>query len=115
MLGFCTIVIMLAIGYAYLTEGMFTGFLMCVNVLIAGLVAFNFWEPLAAAMASGFQGGFLAGYEDMLALAVLFCGTLGALRTLTNNLTNTRIEFHEALQAAGGAFFGMLTGYLTAG
>ena len=115
MLGFLSVLMMLALGYAYLVEGVFTAFLMCCNVVGAGLVAFNLWEPLADQLEPMFRGTFLAGYEDAISLVLLFSATLGLLRVVTNNLANTRIEFDERFQFIGGALFGMATGYLTAG
>jgi hypothetical protein len=115
MLAILSILIMLALGYAYLVEGLFTGFLMFCNVFLAGLIAFNFWEPLANQMDMLFLGSFLHGYEDWIALTGIFCLSLGLLRTLTHSLDNTLIEFDEHLQKAGGAIFGLVTGYLVAG
>src|SRR5438105_4805759 len=112
MLEALTILIMLAGAYVYLTEGLFTASVMCANVLAAGLVAFNFWEPIAGwlgAQASGFE------YGDALCLVTLFCLTLGLLRLATNTMAPLQVEFHPALQSAGGAVFGLLTGYLVAG
>jgi hypothetical protein len=115
MLAFLTILMVLALGYAYLVEGIFTAFLMCCNVMASGLVAFNFWEPMADQLESMFRGTFLQGYEDALSLVLIFTITLGLLRVITNNLANTRIEFDERAQGIGGAIFGLATGYLTAG
>ena len=115
MLAFLTLLMVLALGYAYFVEGIFTGFLMCCNVFISGLVAFDFWEPIADQLEPSFRGTFLQGYEDALALVLLFTVTLGALRVLTNNLSNSRIEFDERAQGIGGAILGIMTGYLTAG
>jgi hypothetical protein len=110
MLQFCTVVIMLALGYAYLVEGLFTACLMCINVIGAGLIAFNFWEPLANLLDPA-----LGGYEDSLCMVLLFCVTLGGLRTLTNLAVATEVDFPIALQRGGGALFGLLTGYLVTG
>ena len=77
MLAFLTLLMVLALGYAYFVEGIFTGFLMCCNVFISGLVAFDFWEPIADQLEPSFRGTFLQGYEDALALVLLFTVTLG--------------------------------------
>ena len=110
-----TIVIMLAVGYAYLREGVFSGFCMCFNTFLAGLIAFNYWEPLADLLDPTFNGMFLQGYEDALCLVALFCGTLGVLRTVTNAVARTEMKYPMWLRQAGGAFFGLATGYLVAG
>ena len=115
MLAFLTIVIMLAVAYAYLREGMFTACAMCINVFAAGLVAFNFWEPLADFLDPLLSENFLAGYEDSLCLVFLFCITLGLLRLATNNMAHKEIEYPPALLRGGAAAFGLVTGYLVAG
>src|SRR6266446_1995301 len=115
MLAFLTIVIMLAVAYAYLREGMFTACTMCINVFAAGLVAFNFWEPLADLLDPLFADNFLAGYEDSLCLVVLFCLSLGLLRLATNSLATKEIEYAPALLRGGAVAFGLVTGYLVSG
>ena len=112
MLGFLTVLMMLVVGYAYFVEGLFTAAVMSCNLIGAGLVAFNFFEPVADQL-DMLMGG--TGYEDALCLVGIFCATLALLRTLTNNLANTELEFHPAIQRFGGALFGLFTGYLAAG
>jgi hypothetical protein len=115
LLGLITILIMLGLAFVYLREGLFTAFLMSVNVVLAGLVAFNFWEPLANLLGQALAASFLAGCEDFFCLLFLFCAALGLLRTITNALANAEIAFPDLLQRGGGAFFGMVTGYLASG
>ncbi|HEV3257573.1 MAG TPA: CvpA family protein [Gemmataceae bacterium] len=112
MLEGMTILIMLACAYVYLTEGLFTASVMCCNVLAAGLVAFNFFEPI-----SGWIEGQSTGFEyaDALCLIVLFWLTLGLLRLATNSLAPLQIEFPPALQSVGGAALGLVLGYLVSG
>lgn len=115
MLAFFTLLIMLACGYAYLVEGLFTAFVMCCNVFLSGLIAFNFWEPVANQLDTLFARSFMEGYEDWLTLVLLFSVSLGFLRALTNTLDNTLIDFDETVQRVGGAIFGVITGYLVSG
>jgi hypothetical protein len=110
-----TLIIMAAVGYAYLREGLFTGFAMFFNVFFGGLIAFNFFEPLADMLEPVLKNSFLKGYEDFFCLIILFSLTTGALRTLTNALANAQITFPEMLQRGGGVVFGLATGYLTCG
>jgi hypothetical protein len=110
-----TVFIMLAVGFVYFKEGLFTALTMCCNVFIAGLVAFNFFEPLANLLEGPLADSFLAGFEDAICLIVLFCLTLGILRLITNNLANALIDYHQLPQQGGGTVFGLLTGYLVAG
>jgi uncharacterized membrane protein required for colicin V production len=115
MLGFLTILIMLAVTYAFWREGVLSAFVMGFNVLLAGLVAFNFFEPIASELDSMLAGSFLHGYEDSFSLMVLFCATLVFLRWLTNALVRTMVEYHPILQQGGSVVFGLMTGYLVAG
>lgn len=115
MLGFLSLLIIGVVAYAYLNEDMVTSFAMFFNVFLAGLVVFNFWEPLADQLEAQFQGTPLLGYEDALALVLLFCPTLGLLRLVVNSLSPERLDFPTAVQQGGSVFFGALTGYLVSG
>jgi hypothetical protein len=88
--------------------------MMC-NVFAAGLVAFNFWEPIAAELDPLLAGTFLHGYEDSVCLVLLFALTLGLLRLATNNLANRMVEYHPVLQQGGSVVCGLITGYLASG
>ena len=115
MISFLTIFMMLGVGYAYLREGLLTAFAMLCNVLLAGFITFNFWEPLADILAPAFSGMFLAGYEDFICMMGLFAVTLGVLRTATNVLANVLVQFPLTIQRTGGFLVGMLVGYLAWG
>jgi hypothetical protein len=105
----------LAVAYAYFREGLMTAVTMMINVLLAGLITFNFYEPLAAEMESALAGSFLAGFEDALCLFGLFTLSLGALRAITHNLASSELALPPAVQQGGAALFGLLTGYLVVG
>jgi hypothetical protein len=115
MLAAFTIFIMLAVGYAYFREGLFTAFTMCCNVFIAGLIAFNFWEPLADLLDKPMSTTFLKGYEDAFVLVGLFVLSLGLLRLVTNSLDPVVVDYPPVAQQFGGVLFGFLTGYLACG
>ncbi len=115
VVGFLTVLIMGGVTYAFWREGLLTALTTAVNVFLAGLVAFGFWEPIAAQVGPALAGSFLQGYEDAICLVTLFALTLGLLRFLANNLANTHLEYHPLLRQAGTVVFGMLTGYLAAG
>ncbi len=110
-----TFAIALAVAYAHLREGLMTGFTMTVNVLIAGVVTFSFWEPIADQLEPLFKDSFLAGTEDAICMVFLFALSLGLLRVATNSLAPKEPEFPATVQRVGGAFFGLISGYLVAG
>jgi hypothetical protein len=115
MILFLSIAVMLAVAYVYFREGILTAVTMLVNVFIAGLVAFNFYEPLADGLESMFAGSFLEKTEDALALFGLFAGSLGLLRLATHNLATSELGLPALGQQVGAGVVGLLTGYLLAG
>jgi hypothetical protein len=115
MLIFLSILVMLAAGYAMVQEGAHAAFLMLCNVFLSGVVAFNFFEPLAREIEPIFADGVLAGLEDAFCLLGLFAGTLGLLRWATNALCPNHPEYHPLGNQIGAGLFGLMTGYLLAG
>jgi uncharacterized membrane protein required for colicin V production len=115
LVSFFTFVIMLAGAYAFWRQGVLPAFAMAVNVLLAGLVAFNFFEPAAAQLESMLTDTFLQGYEDSFALIALFSITLLFLRWASNELIHTLIIYNPIIQQGGAVLFGVLAGYLVAG
>jgi uncharacterized membrane protein required for colicin V production len=115
MLVIFTVLIMLIVAYALFSQGLLTAFTMLVNVFLAGLVAFNFWEPLAGLLAQQLGSTPVRGFEDWICLVGLFCITLVALRVATSLLAGIELELPPALQQGGGAVCGLVTGYLAAG
>jgi uncharacterized membrane protein required for colicin V production len=115
VLGFLTVIIMLGAAYAFFRQGVLAAFAMTVNILLAGLIAFNFFEPIADQLTSMLEGSFLQGYEDSFCLVAVFSLTLAFLRWASNDLIHTVIEYHPAIQQGGAVVFGLLAGYLVAG
>jgi hypothetical protein len=115
MLILFTIALMLICAFVYLREGLFTAVCMCVNVLLSGLIAFNFFEPLADGIESLFERTWLQGYEDFGCMVGIFCVCLAILRNLTNRMNNEEVEYQPTLNALGAAAVALVTGYLLAG
>jgi hypothetical protein len=115
MLILLTLAIMGAVGYAFLREGLLSSLVSIFNILLAGLFAFEFFEPLAAELDTAFSGSFLAGYEDALCLVVLFCVPLGILRLITSNLASSQIDLPAVAHQIGSVLCGLVAGYLVAG
>ncbi len=115
LLGFLTFFLMVVVAYAYWREGPLTAFAMCCNTILAGLAAFNFWEPIADLLDPVLADNFLRGSEDGLALMVIFLPTLALLRWATNTLASTYMEYPSLLNRGGSVFFGLACGYFAAG
>jgi hypothetical protein len=115
MLVLFTLIIIGIVAFMQYRNGLFTSAAMIVQVLIAGLVAFGFWEPIADELEASLANGSLAGYEDAIALVGLFSLTLAGLRLVTNRLNKAMIDFNWTVQQIGGPAAGVVTGYLVAG
>jgi uncharacterized membrane protein required for colicin V production len=115
MLIFLTILMILIVVYSLWGEGVVTAFTMAVNIFLAGLLAFNFFEPVADYLEPMVRDTFLEGYEDFLVLLIVFCTVLGVLRLISNSIVNTQIDQYPMLQQVGTLFFAALAGYLLAG
>jgi uncharacterized membrane protein YidH (DUF202 family) len=115
MLILLTAAIMLICAYFYFREGLFTAVCMCVNVFLAGLIAFNFFEPLADSVEKSVRQTFLQGYEDFLCLIGVFSLALGVLRALSNHCNNDEVYYRPTLNALGAAGTALVMGYLLAG
>src|SRR5215472_11712192 len=87
VLGLFTVVIMGVVAYAFWREGPLTAFAMCVNVVLAGALAFNYFEPIADLLESSFEDTF----------------------------ANTHMEYPPVLYRGGAVVFGLVTGYLLSG
>ncbi len=105
-----TLVVMAIVAWASFREGISTSVCTLLNVVLAGLVAFNFWEPIANLLDPA-----LGGYEDIIVLIALFSLTLVVLRVATNNLANAQVQFPPQIQGIGGGVIGLFTGYLASG
>ena len=114
MLPYLVLGVIVAVAYSQIREGLFTAFTMLINVILAGVISFMFWEPLADHLEPYFQDKFFEGTEDLVALILTFAVSLIALRYVTNTLAKDIIEFPGNFQLCGG-IVGLLTGYLVAG
>jgi hypothetical protein len=109
------LLIILATAWAQYRNGLFSSFAMLFKVLVSGLVAFNFFEPIANSLEPSFQGNALVGMEDFFALIGVFSVTLLVLRVVTNRLAPEMIEENGKLQFLGASGVGFITGYFVAG
>lgn len=108
-----TLLIVLGMTYALLSEGVWGAALMFFDVLFAGLITFNFYEPLAAMLAQ--NADFLSGFADTLCILVLFIVSLLILRLTTDSLAPGMVRFPSALYWLGGLVFGFGAAAMTAG
>lgn len=116
MLYIFTFIVIAGVAFSQYRNGMFTSLTMLFQVLIAGFVAFGFWEPAADMIDELWQESKMSGYEDCIALTLLFVVTVAALRLVTNRVLNKQmLDYYSIAQQIGGPAIGAITGYLLSG
>ena len=97
--------LILVLTYALMSEGLWGAALMFFNTLFAGLIAFNFYEPLAALLASNLS--FLSGMADTICLMGIFMVALTLLRLTTETHGPAMVRFPTPLYHLGRLAFGL--------
>jgi hypothetical protein len=95
--------LVLGLTYALMSEGLWGAALMFFNVTFAGVVAFNFYEPLADLLAKNVS--FISGFADMLMMMLLFIVSLVVLRLTTESIAPAMVRFPAPLYHLGRVVF----------
>jgi uncharacterized membrane protein required for colicin V production len=106
------LLLILAICVAFtLHEGMWSNALRLVNLVTAGLIAMNFFEPLADFLEDQVAPSW-SYFWDFLALWLIFCVSLLLLRFLTDyTISRVKVRFLTIIDHWGGIVFGVLCGW----
>jgi len=117
MIIVATLLIMGAAVYAQYRNALFTSVAMLMMVLLSGLIAIGFWEPIADLLDLAFQQNLKAfsGSEDFIVLATLFCLSMLLMRLAYQYLAPNMIDEHGTLQHFGAGAVGLVMGYFVAG
>jgi uncharacterized membrane protein required for colicin V production len=102
-----------AIIWAVSSQGLWGAALKFVNVMLAGLVAFNFYEPIASLLDRYVE--FMRSFSDFVCLVILFVFAFLALDLLTDRLGPTMVRFPGWLYHAGRFVFAVATAWYTVG
>ena len=105
------VIVALAVAWCVAGEGAWGAGLTFLCVLFAGLLAMNFFEPVAG-MLDGFGSGF-QDYSDLTALVGLFTLFTFLGRLAAENISPTEIEFDGRIYNVARWLFGLATGYTT--
>ncbi len=103
-------ILILLMTYAISSEGLWGAALMFFNVVFGGLIAFNFYEPLARLIDSTGIGW---GFSDTLSLLSIFCVAVMILRMTTETLAPAMVRFPAPIYHAGRLFFALATSLVT--
>ncbi len=94
-----------------LREGMWSNALRLINMVTAGLIAMNFFEPLAGFLEEHISSS-MSYFWDFVSLWLLFCVSLLLLRLLTDyTVSRVKVRFLQIVDHWGGIAFGCLCGW----
>ncbi|MBI3864917.1 MAG: CvpA family protein [Planctomycetia bacterium] len=110
--GAILLLIVVGVGWCVAGEGAWGAALTFLAVLFAGLLAMNFFEPLAVFLESTFGSGF-GPFADLTALLGLFALFTFLLRLATDSISPTEIELDGRAHQAARWLFAAATGYTT--
>jgi hypothetical protein len=110
--GLILLLIVAGVTWCVAGEGAWGAVLTFLSVLFAGLLAMNFFEPLANLLDSMIGSG-VEDYSDLVALLGLFALFTFLLRLASDNISPTEIEVDGRLHQVARWLFGLATGYLT--
>jgi hypothetical protein len=91
------VALMLFMTYVLTSEGAWGAALMFFNVLFGGLIAFNFFEPLAGLIDSTGIGW---SFSETLAMMLIFCASVLLLRLATETLAPVMVKFPNPVYQA---------------
>lgn len=97
-------VLILGMTYALMSEGAWGAALMFFNAVFAGLITFNFYEPMAAVIASNV--GFLSGFADTMSMLLIFGVTLLLMRLATESIAPAMVRLPTPIYHLGRVAFG---------
>ncbi|HTM56305.1 MAG TPA: hypothetical protein VL175_19905 [Pirellulales bacterium] len=104
------IVIFFACFTSFMNSGMWSNTIALVNVLTAGLLATNYFEPLADYF-EGLDSSFTYVW-DFVALWVLFGGAMLLLRMATDFMSPLRVKFYVPVEKVGGPFMAIWVSWI---
>ncbi|MDA1263023.1 MAG: CvpA family protein [Planctomycetota bacterium] len=103
----------LLIAYWWANQGLFSAILHCICVIIAGALAFAFWEPVVLGYL--LKGSSFDNYSWGMALGILFFLFLVITRVASDLLIPFDIPLPSMANTIGGGIVGFIAGVLTIG
>lgn len=111
MIDILILIVLGLVTWCVAAEGFIGATQICVIVIISGLLAMNFFEPLAEML----QGGPVGNWADVLALVGLFAAFVFGLRILAERIAPGFPDASKLVYEGGRWFAAFLTGYVTCG
>jgi hypothetical protein len=113
MLSLVLLLIFVIVAAALWFQGLWSNAVTLVNMLLAMMIAFNYYEPVASLLVQA-ESSYRYLY-DFLALWGLFALSFGLLRLVTDVLSRTRVAFELWVEIAGRTVLSLWIAWLFIG
>jgi hypothetical protein len=113
MIDFALLVIIALVTWNVAAEGAWGAAAILLSVILAGLFAMNFFEPLANFLETSVSSDWSMRF-DFISLMVLFVGGVFLLRLMSEKIAPGFIAVHNRLYDVCRFGFALMTGYITA-
>jgi uncharacterized membrane protein required for colicin V production len=104
------VIVFLAVALVLAREGLWSGLVMFLNLLVATTAA-TAWYPVVATLIDGYLPSFTY-LLDFLAWWGLFAIILLVMREVTDRMSRTKVKFVKQVEMVGGPLVGILAGWL---
>ena len=91
-------------------QGLWNNAITLINILLAGLIATNYYEPISALAVK--QDRSYTYLYDVVVLWLLFAIVFSILRALSDLLSSDRVKFIQPVELAGRSVLAVLAAYL---
>lgn len=105
------LIILAVVTYMVAGEGAWGAATTCISVILAGLIAMNFFEPICNSLLG--SDYYWQARLDLVVLVGLFAAAVSGLRAAADYLSPVYIGVHRMVYEAGRWGCGLLTGYVT--
>jgi len=111
----CVIILAACVGFLY-RDGLWSNAIALVNVVLAGLLAMNFYEWLAKFMTNYSDGLHpYVAFFDFLALWICFILCMVIFRAITDVVSRVRVRFLKIVDQVGGIVLSLCIGWVMIG
>lgn len=111
MIDALLLIILAVVTYMVAGEGAWGAAVTCISVILAGLLAMNFFEPICNSLLG--NDYYWQARLDLVVLVGLFAAAVAGLRAGADYLSPTYIGVHRMLHEGARWGCGLLTGYVT--
>lgn len=112
MLFLFLFLVLTAVAAAVWFQGLWSGVITSVNLLLAMTIASSYYEPVATALEGIGPVGSYTYLLDFVALWLLFAISFGILRAITDALSKSPVAFPLPVEMAGRSLIAICCGWL---